>query len=459
VKSNIECTSRSSAPVVEAAVFGKSAVVRTASSGEKNDAFGAASSGAVSVVSEPRRPLFEATQSLSLDPRLRSSSPGGFTPRKEAEENERRSRRRERNKLRSFLWKNSTLRSIRGCGRSLIGSNAGLRLSKTNVASFSGTVLCSSHACPCCASRIMNARRQQVEAAIKEWVSRGGKLYLLTLTMRHSASSDLAELWDGLSSGFGAVSSGKRWTEEKIRYGLVGSIRAVELMVTPKGKNFDPHLHQHILLFVDPSTSEVQHTDQNMKVWEGEIFKRYSRALARKGIECLPIGQDLREISFDPKSLAAYLNKAFDTGEKLGFEMANGSGKTGKSSLTPFQLLRQAMAGDIPSLKYWQAFEKIQKGRRRLLWSYRLREFLGLEDELSDDELEDVEEGTTSVADTVLVFEKPAWKKLVSLPQQVTEVLDLLEQRGLSAVQERLRAWGIDWVLPPPLPRPEASPG
>lgn len=362
----------------------------------------------------------------------------------------RRHRRKTRHSRRAYLWKNSTLRSVQGCGRSVIGGTVGVRLASTGIASVAGLQTCGSHACPVCSARIAHERKTELAAAVTAWEKKGGHLMLLTLTMRHHQGNHLGDMWDALSYAWGAVSSGRNWISEKTDYGLAGSVRAVELMVKQGSSGTwatsDEHLHTHILLFVDRQLTELERAG-----WESSIVGRWTRALERKGLTALPIGQDLRPITAHSTALADYLNKSFDSGEAVGFEMTHGATKTAKKlgSRPPFAVLDEAIQGDDLALKWWRRYEKIQRGRRRLLWSYGLRDLLELEAERTDEEIAAEELG--GVEDTVIVLMPDQWKKLVSVPWRVPKLLDVLEKHGVARAMARLDSWGITHLAPPPL--------
>jgi hypothetical protein len=370
----------------------------------------------------------------------------------EDEEQARRDRRETRHLRRGFLWKFSELRSIRACGRQPIADTVSLRLSDGRAA-LAGLQHCASHACPVCSARIAHERKSELAQAAQRWEEQGGHLLLLTLTMRHTQQDHLAEMWDALSYAWNAVASGKAWTKERDRYGFVGSVRAVELMVKPSLSHgwarSDEHLHTHALLFVRGDL-----TDEELRDWKRSIFGRWSRALNRKGLEALLIGQDLRKVKEgDGSSFGDYFTKAADNGDAVAMEITYGAQKTGRKhgSITPFGVLDVAIGtGDADALAWWNSYEEIQRGRRRLLWSYKLRELLQLTEERSDEEIAAEELGDAS--DTLVVFSGEAWGRIVWAPARVPELLNTAELEGLSGVLALLSRWGVPYELPDPPP-------
>jgi len=365
----------------------------------------------------------------------------------------RRDRRKKRYARRAMLWDYSSLRSIRGCGREVrAGSNGevGLRVADGR-ASLAGLQHCGSHACPVCSSRIAFERKNELARAVEAWEAQGGHLALLTLTMRHHYGNKLEHMWDSLSYAWGAVASGKRWQKEKSRYGMVGFVRAVELMVKPSEtrgwETSDEHLHTHILLFIDkPLTPEQLHD------WREGIVGRWTRALARKGLEALPVGQDLRSVTGSGAAFAEYFNKSGDNGEKIALELTHGAQKTAKKvgSRTPWGVLDDAILGDADALGWWNDYEQIQRGRRRLLWSRGLRELLNLDEERTDEDLANEELGDKD--DTILYITPEGWAALVAVPYRIPALLDAAEIGGLAAALASLDRWGVGYRLPEDLP-------
>lgn len=413
------------------------------------------------------RERLEGRAAPRLDNRWSYPSLSADQPLDDAAEQARKRRewRKTSHARQAYLWKHSSIKSLRLCGRSALGGSVDLRLGTNGVATFGGLARCSSHACPRCSGALASTRRGELAAAIREHERRGGHFALLTLTMRHDDGADLAEFWGALSYAWGSVASGARWKRERAEFGIVGFTRAVELMVKPGRRggwdNADPHLHTHVVLFLDRPLDDLGRTRL-----EAGIVGRWMRALDRRGLSALPQGQDLRAVTGNAASLGEYFTKAADSAESMAYEMTGGATKAGRStgsqrvSVTPFAVLSEAIAGDAGALRWWRNYEQVQRGRRRLLWSRELRALLGLDDELDDDaaaEAGDDDERVT-VADTFAVLDAGEWKRLVSVPWRVPKLLDVAERRGALAALERLEAWGIKWSAPPSLVRSGAPP-
>jgi hypothetical protein len=64
---------------------------------------------------------------------------------------------------------------------------------------------------------------------------------LLTLTLPHDFGQPLTELLDTVRQSFSILVSGRRWQEDKTRFGLMHWVRAHDVTVGPNG--WHPHLH------------------------------------------------------------------------------------------------------------------------------------------------------------------------------------------------------------------------
>lgn len=400
------------------------------------------------------RERLEGCEAPRLDNRWSYPSPSADsdTPDPAEQARKRREWRKTSHSRQAYLWKHSSIKSLRLCGRSALGGSVDLRLGSSGVATFGGLARCSSHACPRCSGALAATRRGELAAAIREHERRGGHFALLTLTMRHDDGANLGEFWGALSYAWGAVASGARWKSERAEFGVIGFTRAVELMVKPGRRggwdNADPHLHTHVVLFLDRPLDELGRTRL-----EAGIVGRWIRALERRGLSALPRGQDLRAVTGNAASLGEYFTKSADSAEALAYEMTSGASKDGRrrESVPPFAVLSEAIAGDAGALRWWRNYEQVQRGRRRLLWSRELRGLLGLDDELDDDDAAEAgdDDERVTVADTFAVLDAGEWKRLVSVPWRIPKLLDVAERRGALAALERLEAWGIKWSAPP----------
>lgn len=292
------------------------------------------------------------------------------------------------------------------------------------VAGFQGLSTCGSvWACPVCASKVAARRQREVAEAVTTWHRRGGRVAMLTLTMRHHAGQSLADLWDGLAVAWARVTSGRAWVREQTEHGsrfartvLTGAgagrevvdlrvpfLRAVEVTHGEHGW----HVHIHALLFVNGEAS-----DESMALLRAQMFQRWQGALVKAG---------LPRPSWEHGSHSRLISVGDDAGDALGdyftkavygasWETVGGQGKTARGNRTPFQVLADVHAlGLADDLDLWREWELSSHGRRQLTWSPGLRGVLDLGREASDEEV--VEEDTGG--ELVAVIPPGLWRWIV----------------------------------------------
>lgn len=303
-----------------------------------------------------------------------------------------RERRRVRWSARAMLWQASSLKAVRCCGRML--HNDGVRdpddgqsvlirrreVDGRMVASYQGLMTCGSvWSCPRCSAVVAHTRATEIGAAVRECYRQGGKVYMLTLTMRHSASDRLADLWDALSSGWRSAFGTRAWTGQSARleerngksvgikarsgdvelFEVAGLTRVVEATFgTPAQGGRGWHLHIHALVFCSSTLraglrSELPDwiSPQQDREWlarnafASRVHGRWSIGLEKAGYK-LPgaVAVDVREVGDGgTEYLGRYLTKAtYDAATKTGIEVAAGQvSKVGRleRNRTPFELL------------------------------------------------------------------------------------------------------------------------
>lgn len=314
-----------------------------------------------------------------------------------------------------MLWQASSLKAVRCCGRVLHNDAVGdpddgqgvvikrREVDGRAIASYHGLMTCGSvWACPRCSAVVAHTRAQEIAAAVRECHSRGGRVYLMTLTMRHTSRDGLSELWDGLSSGWRSAFGTRPWTGQKARneirkgrtvnisqvigdaerFGVAGRTRVVEATYgAPSDGGNGWHLHIHALVFaegslgvglsdfeiVEPGSSRTRrgrrslggvreaisahwgaHVDWEWlarDIFAARVYDRWSRGPTKSGC-AMPgsVGVDVREISDDGSEyVGQYLAKAtYDVAAKVGSEIGAGqvtkSGRVARNR-TPFEIL------------------------------------------------------------------------------------------------------------------------
>lgn len=363
----------------------------------------------------------------------------------------RRNRRAGRHDARSVLWRESALTRVQECGRVgvLPGGSVMVRAAGAGAdrrGGFAGVSTCgSTWACPVCSWKIAAARADELAAAITAHERTGGRVCMVTLTMRHDIGHSLLALWEALSYSWGKVTSGRGWLTDKQAHGVTGWVRVVEATY---GKN-GWHLHVHSLLFMDHVAGD------DYDGLGASMFQRWRDGLVRQGMRA-PLagsgGLDVRLVrAGDSGMLGDYFTKAVYDGEAAGKaarEVTMGGSKGGRlGNRTPFQLLADVVAlGESRDLALWHEWEAASRGKRQLTWSKGLREqLLRGEVEQTDEQL--AEEQLLDGED-VLRLPAASWRAVVE--QRLTAVLlDAVEQDDDgAALRGVLSDYGIGWEAP-----------
>lgn len=350
-----------------------------------------------------------------------------------------------------MLWRESSLPRLRHCGRSMskhTGDGHTVKVKHSDgVTGFSGLQTCGSvWACAVCAQKIASVRAADIGAAADAWHMRGSRIVFLTLTMRHNKGQRLADLWDNLAAGWKKVASGRPWAADCEAFGIpmtrviktgkragqtvieprIPYIRAVESTHGANGW----HLHIHALLFVSG-----KFTDADVAKLRDGIYSRWSDALTSRGMHApsRAHGIDAKLVRRgSTELLGGYFAKSVYTGRApvakgsasraTGWEVAGGSGKTARGvNRTPFQILADVEAlGDADDLAIWWEWESASKGRRQITWSVGLREFLGLNAELTDEEIAEEELGGS----VVMEFDAEEWAVLQWHKDRICSLID-----------------------------------
>lgn len=402
------------------------------------------------------------------------------------------SRRSVRYAARHVLWSLSSIKRVRGCGRvARSADGVGVRITVapdgSRDAGFAGLSTCGSvWACPVCSAKIAAGRQADITAALTEWHRRGGRVALVTLTMRHHRRQKLTDLWDGVAAAWNAATSGAAWTAEQDRHGVpmtttvlrgrrkgekvtkhrLRTIRVVE--VTNGESGWHVHVHALVLVAGGTSTGVVESIAAGM-------FDRWKRSLLSNGFDAPTLirGLDVHRLEGDP---AAALGEYFTKGVyAAAMETTRGDLKDGKhGNRTPFAILRGLVevhaTGDLagrdglPEVSAdeatWAEWEQASRGRRQVGWTQGLRAELMPQagDELTDDELADVDHGGQEIGKiapatwSTITRARADWEVLQAFVRCESEGWSMVDDfTTLSECDDRA-AWG--GLLRVCLPRP-----
>lgn len=275
---------------------------------------------------------------------------------------------------------------------------------------FSGLQSCGSTMCPHCGAKIAAVRRDDIAKGVRVWRERGGAVLFGTLTLRHHAGQSLQLLADSVADCWDFATKGRQWARDRAEHGIAGHVRVWE---TTHGAN-GWHQHVHFLVFAEDRVRP--------DALLASMFARWARRAVALGLDApLMVGQDLHLAVGSDDAVADLLGDyfakqaAFDgsakTAQGLGAELAGQGTKLGRSGVTPAQLLDLAVAGHERATHLWHEYELTMHGRRTIAWTRGLRDLLGLDVELTDQEVAEEEAG--DVEDTLITIERRTFGRIV----------------------------------------------
>ncbi|MFC8013201.1 hypothetical protein [Streptomyces cinereoruber] len=339
-------------------------------------------------------------------------------------------------------WSRSGLKSVRGCRRGARDQGAGVTYVHTgDHTATKGVTRCASvWACPVCEGVIRRGRADDVDKALVEHIRRGGTAYFVTLTSRHWANHDLADLLTAqLTTVFkGRLISGRRWARStegglRDRLGVVGTIRVVEVTVGP-WNGWHPHIHLVILMGGRQDPKPPRGSGVKWDPTVRSYFKPKRKDLTElrrqwtndwiSGLTAVnpdfkpsrTRGVDFKLIEAVPEAekVAKYVTKlqGSDSGAwSVGMEMSQADLKASRGeNLKPMDLLHRLTrleGGEVPEdvpgwgsrvqlSALWMEYELATRGRQNMAWSEGLKRAYGI---TSDEDQDAADRGAVDMED------------------------------------------------------------
>lgn len=280
-------------------------------------------------------------------------------------------RRGSETKLANWLFHESgrsSFDAVSYCGRA-VGAEVVIK-SDGATAWPSGVAACGRvWLCPVCAAKIKARRAVELETACNAHAAAGGSFSMVTATARHDRLMSLREVRRAVASSWRKVQRRKSWAA--IRGLVEGQVVAPEVTVGDNGW----HPHAHVLLFVKAG---AKRSDLNELL---PAFVADWRELVNDSLGSMPSverGVHLLHFGTDAQAAAAgYLSK-------VAKELTASNAKSGRD---PFSLLDGVGDGDSQSIARWIEYADAMKGVQSISWSKGLRAKLGLDVELTDEEI------------------------------------------------------------------------
>ena len=370
-----------------------------------------------------------------------------------------KSPREQRWAMREELWRISSLKAVRQCGKVPIKPLVTLRAGANGAHSgIGGLSTCGSQCCPVCSAKIARRRREEVNAIVKKALAEGLHVSMLTLTMRHHKGQSMEHLWKALADGWKFFISGPRYQQFREQLGMRGFVKSVEYTYSAK---FGHHLHVHALIITEKNPRETPLVFQRKQgrrktPYPPEIMmpakyvaQRWEKGIAKHGVTFIAdrggLDWDVARDAAKAGSYVAKLGGLIDGGERISNEMTLSAFKRAKvdGNFTPFQLLQFFLdTGDMDMLKLWHAWEQGSKGKRFISFSQGLREWAKLGKEQTDEEIAAEEAGD----DVIAAFNHEQWKQVIK--HGVFQLLERTDRGGKIAAYNWLRNRNIEFLIP-----------
>ena len=288
-------------------------------------------------------------------------------------------------------------------------------------------------ACPVCASKITERRRVELQQGVSNF---NGKILLLTLTLQHKINESLQVIVTSLLKAYSDIfTSGKKWTKIIEMFGIVGTIRTLEITYGDNG--FHPHLH--ILLFSNSNDIDVIGL-------HNILFDRWEHSLNRIGrytnVKAFNLKYGHENIWEYVTKWGMYLDEGLSSGNwSISHEMTKSVVKRAKKGgYTPFALLESSQNGNEIHGKLFQEYFRYMKGKQQLRYSKGLRELLGIA-EKTDEEIcnEKIEQSYL-----FMILSREQWKQILGNDIRA-ELLQQVANGDIQDVVTFLVKFGIEW--------------
>lgn len=301
-------------------------------------------------------------------------------------------------------------------------------------------------ACPVCSAKITERRRVEVRQAVDVARARGLRVVLVTRTVSHKAFESMREVLELLKGALKRLNNGKRAQKRRVRWGIVGTIRSLE--VTHGANGWHPHYHE--LLIVEPG--------YDLAALRANYSAEWSAAVRFVGGRALSEQHGLDAVDCDAR-IADYLAKwGKEPDWQEDRELTKSPSKLGKNGgRTPLQLLSDfVFESDFVAGRVWKEYALSMHGSHQLQWSRGLKALFGIVQK--DDE--QIEQEITADAVQLATIPLEEWRLIVKrdLRGRVVELAaagdadDLheflnLQANGVDLVQQQRREHG--WRVKP----------
>lgn len=306
-------------------------------------------------------------------------------------------------------------------------------------ARFIGVQTCGSvWACPCCSARISEVRRQELQQ-LEQWAGspkRGLRLVMMTLTARHR-NMRLGDMVDRLAKAKRRMQNRKGW--QRLRQsGLLAGTVSVREATHGEKNGWHPHYHVLCLVKADSDEAAQELLEPMRAAWLDCLRKEGLTGTSQRAYHLQSgdaVSAYISKHGRDEKDRAAASEA--HAGWGIAEEMTLSRTKRGKAggSRSPWQILRDAAAGDAESVRLWQEYARVMHGRRQQVWSDGLKAACGVI-EVEDDQAAEGEEFTKEQDERLASWSKITWNKI---RHRRADLLAAAETGGAIAVQDLVK--------------------
>lgn len=311
------------------------------------------------------------------------------------------------------------------CGRCCVSEADGVQLVRdtTGRAYARGLIRCKSvWACPVCAAKIAEQRRQELITVLSNWRADGGHVSMLTLTLPHHMGQSLEIVLQTLHRALKLFTSGRNSIKTVVNSGNKGYFGMIRALEVTHGLN-GWHPHEHILILTDKPLDD----DDKLR-----LQTRWAACLESAGF-ATPRPDVAAQLQ-DGSAAADYVSK---TGWGMAEELSRAHMKKARGGRTPLQLLEAASLGDEWAASLFVEYAHVFKGRKQMFMSPAIKQYLAEVDKVVREDIEIIEEEQIEVAEVVGYVSSSVWA-LIYRYKMRAHLFNAIENDGADGLQSTL---------------------
>lgn len=320
---------------------------------------------------------------------------------------------------------------VEKCYRVRIAENVEVwRSSEHKRAHYKNLMICGSvWSCPVCSAKISERRKIELENAPR--LNHFAR-FMVTYTIQHNRGDRLKALHADLVAGLRSMKNSRSYKSLVKRLQIVGTVRGLEITVS-NVNGWHPHIHE--LGFSTLTQDEI-----NAEELRAELSRLFVDAMQKRGRYVhAEIGVNVRTDNV----LASYVAKMGE-GEKSQWgviaEIAKSPVKTGRDEdhFHPFELLDQVLAKNAHAARLFIEYAVSLKGKRQLSYSKGLRAKLGMDADVTDQEIAELIDADSALFSRLSPVH---WRKIIQHEKRA-ELLEVASTGNYSALVAWMRAIG-----------------